>query len=409
MGRLRAAGRLILALLVGLCALLFLALIVSRIEQLFFRQRVELLLSQVQSMELRKTSWQEAQTQFRRWGADRHFDEHCDSHACSLQITMNDPVLGYLTERNLFVKLDDYFRWRMKLSYDIGPFVRAEFWLLHVYMRAGGHPARATAEIGMRDDIVWSKGISVAIETYAHADEWSGTQPFEYTLIAEVNSRPRFDYFGDRLVRSQLMLHPNYEIGRPDGCEICVMGWVRFTPYAAPEDVSRLMQLNLSCLTRWHSCANQSDIMPAAWAQYVAEHSLTHQPEQTLACSPTIVEILGRDSANIVVGEVVRYHENFYSNGYDKIVATVRVLERLKGKAAWNVGETREVTLRTGTICAGDKVHVGSRLILYGGFDRSNEAHFSPKALWPVIPMNDSNLVLLRRGISQDYSVTDNN
>jgi hypothetical protein len=407
MKRLRSASKLALALLMSLCALVFLALIVTRVEQHFFRQRAVLLLSQVQSIELRKTSWQEAQTQFQRWDADRKLDEHCDPHKCSVQITLNDPVLGYLSERNLFVKLDDYFRWRLKLSYDTGPFVRSEFWLLRVYMRAGGHPARVIANIGMRDDIVWSKGISVAIETYAHADQWSGAQPFEFTLFAEVNSRPRFDYFGDRWLSSQLMLHPNYAIGRPDGCEVCVMGWVKFTPYAAPEDVSRLMQLNLSCLTQWHPCATQSDIMPAAWAQYVSEHSRTYQPEQPPACSPTIVEILGRDSANIATGEVVRYHENFYSNGYDKIVATVRVLERLKGMAAWNVGETRDVTLRTGTICADDKVHVGSRLIFYGGFDRSNDVHYHRKMPWPVIPMNDSNLSFFQHGIDQDYSAID--
>jgi len=120
MGRLRSASKLALALLMSLCALVFLALIVTRVEQHFFRQRAVLLLSQVQSIELRKTSWQEAQTQFQRWGADRKLDEHCDLHKCSVQITLNDPVLGYLSERNLFVKLDDYFRWRLKLSYDTG-------------------------------------------------------------------------------------------------------------------------------------------------------------------------------------------------------------------------------------------------------------------------------------------------
>jgi hypothetical protein len=102
-----------------------------------------------------------------------------------------------------------------------------------------------------------------------------------------------------------------------------------------------------------------------------------------------------------------RYHENFYSKGYDKIVATVRVIDRLKGMAAWNVGETRDVTLLSGTLCADDKVRVGSRLILYGGWDRSNEVQFDPQKPWPVIPMNDTNLNLLRRGIYQDYSATD--
>jgi len=394
-GRLRSLRKFVVALSLSLCSLLFLTLLASQVGQRLFRRRAELLLSQLQSFELRKTSWQDAQTQFQRWGPNREFDEHCDSHKCSLKITLNELVFGYLSERNLFAKLDDYFRWRLKLSYDIGPFARTEFWLLRLYTRAGGRPARVIANIGMRDGMVWSRGISVRVEA------------FEFSLFAAVNGVPRFNYYGDHWVASQLLLHRNYVIGRPGGCEACAEGWVQFTPYAAPEDVYRLMQLDLSCLTKWHPCVTQIDIMPGAWAQYVAERSQANQSGEKLTCSPAIIEILGRDSANIATAEVVRYHENFYSKGYDKIVATVRVIDRLKGMAAWNVGETRDVTLLSGTLCADDKVRVGSRLILYGGWDRSNEVQFDPQKPWPVIPMNDTNVNLLRRGIYQDYSATD--
>jgi hypothetical protein len=406
-GRLRSLRKFLFALSLSFGALLFLTLLTSQIEQHLFRRRAELLLSQLQSLELRKTSWQDAQTQFQSWGANREFDKGCSSQKCSLKITLNEFVLGHLTQRNLFEKLDDYFRWRLKLSYSEGPFVHAEFWLIRLYMCMGGRPARVIANIGMRDGTVWSKGTSVWVETLIDSAEWSGDQPFEFSLIAEVNSAPRFDYYGSPRVSSQLMLHQNYVIGRPGGCEVCVEGWVKFTPYAAPEDVHRLMQLDLSCLTRWHPCVSQNEIMPAAWAQYVAERSRTSQSKEILSCSPAIIEILGRDSANIATAEVVRYHENFYSQGYDKIVATVRVLDRLKGMAAWNVGETRDVTLPSGTPCADDKVQVGSRLILYGGWDRSNEVRFDPQKPWPVIPMNDTNLNFFRRGIDQDFSAQD--
>jgi len=406
-GRPHSLRKLLRALSLSLCALLFLTLLTSQTEQHLFRRRAELLLSELQSLELRRTSWRDAQTQFQRWGANREFDEHCDSHKCSLKITLNEFVFGYVTQRNLFEKLDDYFRWRLKLSYNQGPFARAEVWLLRLYMRVGGHPARVIANIGMCDGVVWSKGISVWVETYAHAAEWSGNQPYEFSLFAEVHSVPRFDYYGDPRVAYQSMLHPNYAIGQPGGCTSCVMGWGKFTPYAALEDVHRLMQLDLSCLTRWHSCVTQSDILPAAWAQYVAERSRSDQSEEILRCSPAIIEILGRDSANIATGEVVRYHENFYSEGYDKIVATVRVLDRLKGTAAWNVGEIRDVTLLSGTLCTDEKVRIGSRLILYGGWDRSKEVQLDPKKPWPVIPMNETNLNLFRSGIEQDYSARD--
>ena len=409
MERLRSLRKYLLALALSLCSLLSLTLLASQVEQHLFRARAELLASQLQSLELRKTSWQDAQNQFRGWGANREFDEHCDSHKCSLKITLNEFVFDHITQRNLFEKLDNYFRWRLNLSYSQGPFARAEFWLLRLYMRVGGRPARVVANIGMRDEVVWSKGISVWIETFAHPAYWSGNQPLEFSLFAAAHSVARFDYHVDpRKIDSQLKLHPNYEIGRPGGCEVCVYGWVKFTPYAKREDVHRLMELNFACLSRWHPCVSQGDIMPAAWAEYVADRSRPDPSEEILHC-PADIEILGRDSANIATAEVVRYREseNFNSAGYDKNVATVHVLERLKGMTAWNVGEIRDVTLLSGRLCAENKVRVGSRLIFYGGWDRSNEMQSGPQKSWPVTPMNHANLNLFRRGIEQDYSSMD--
>lgn len=407
MRRLRWFGKLLLAVGVSLCAVVILVVAASQVEQRMYRQRVQLLLTELQSLQLRKTPWEEAQKEIQRWSANRKFDERCDSRRCSVQINLDEFVFRIASERNVFVKLDDYFLWRLNLSYSQGPFVRAEFWLLRRYMRAGGHPARVIANIGMRDGIVWSKGISIWIETWAHPAESAGNEAMEFSLLAEMNSASRFEYYGSPRFDSQLNLHPNYAIGRPGGCEICVMGWVKFTPYAAPEDVYRLMQLDLSCLTRWHPCVTQSDIMPAAWAQYVEERTRGYQSGGVLACSPAILNILGRDSANIVATEVVRYRENFYSNGYDKITATVRVLEMLKGMAGRSVGETHEVTLLSGTICAEERVGGGSRLVLYGGWDYSDEAKFNPKKPWPAISMDDANSSSFRHGIEQDYKARD--
>ncbi len=148
MGRIRSLRRALLALFLGLCVLFSLALVVSQIEQHLFRRRAELLLAEIQSVELRKTPWHEAQTQFQRWGPESKLDDQCNEHKCFLEITLDERVLGYLSKTNLFVKLDDYFRWRLKLSYDVGPFVRLEFVLLRAYMRMGGRPSRVLARSG---------------------------------------------------------------------------------------------------------------------------------------------------------------------------------------------------------------------------------------------------------------------
>jgi hypothetical protein len=403
MGRFRRLLKPLVVVLLSACTLVLLSWLGSQIEQRTYRRRVQILLSEVQSVQLRKTTWDEAQVLFRRWADDRRYDPHCDSTQCSLEITLDNAAYHFIASGNVLVKLDDYFRWKFKRSYDVGPFVRAESWLFRLYIRAGGRPATVSVNIGMRNGVVWGKAMTVSIETYGHPVGWSGTWAMEYSLVADIYSLSRFGYFDDRWNEPQLIAHPNYEMGQPGGCEFCVMGWVKFTPYAAPDDVHRLMQLNVSCLTRWHPCTTQSDIMPAAWSQYLAERTNERQRSQTSGCSPVLAEVLGRDSAYAAAGEVVRYNKT----GRGDTVAIVRVLNEMKnagGTAAWRAGELRTVSLRLDTPCAPEKVSTGMRLIFFGGFDRSNNRLMPASAPWPVMPMTDANLALFRRGAVQDYA-----
>lgn len=269
--RSRSLRRAVLTLFLSSCALFLLAWVFVQIEQHFFRHRAELLLNDIQSIELRKTSWRQAQTQLQNWRSSSKFDDRCNEHRCSVEIVLDDIVYAHISRRNVVQRLDDYFRWRFKLTCDVGPFAHVEGALVHLYMKAGGHPSRVIATVGMRDGIVWDKGFAISIETYTHNDPavlggWDGY----YTLIAETESVSRF-------ADGVSPLHPDYAIGRPGGCEICVMGWVEFTPYADPADIRRLLQLDLSCLTRWRPCRTQSDIMPVAWGEYVAEGRSEHQ------------------------------------------------------------------------------------------------------------------------------------
>ena len=395
----------LLVLLLSLCALLLLTILAIQIKQHIFRHRVERLLSEIQALELRKTPWQEAQTQFQQWNANRRYDDPCDAHKCSFEIVLNDFVLGDVYGNNAFVVLDNYIRWRLKLSYDVGPFEHLHLFLLGASMHVGARPARVVARIRMRDGIVWGKAIAMYIETYRGSSQ--------YELAAEVYSVPRFDRYGGGWIDPQLLLHSNYDINRPSGCDGCVSGWVKFTPYAALVDVHRLMQLNLSCLTRWHPCLTQSDIMPAAWAQHLAEDSPTggifngDGSERPLECSSLVMEILGRDSANIATGEIMEYQEKTTAQGYSEETAKVRVLERLKGAVDWKVGETREIFVEMGTGVAHPKI--GSQLIFFGGSGRANEElQINPVDACPSgISLNDINLNLVRRGIEQDYTATD--
>jgi hypothetical protein len=274
-------------------------------------------------------------------------------------------------------------------------------------MRVGGHPAKVTATVGMRDGIVWNKGISVWIETYAHDPEWSGNELFEFSLLASAESVSRFEYFGGSSINPQLKLHSNYVIGRPSGCEICVEGWTKFTPYAEPSDVRRLMNLDLSCLTRWHPCVSQSDILPTAWAQYLAERARVDRARSETRCPQAFLEILGRDSANVATVEILEYHSRLHSEG-SQGVAKVRVSRRLKGVLSdWNVGETRDVSTPVEEGGTNLKVPARSQVFLLGGRGHASEMWIDLGGPCPVVPVNEATLNLIGHGINQDYSAMD--
>jgi hypothetical protein len=257
---------------VGISGVLVITLIACQVEQQIYRSRAELLFSEIQSLESGKTPWLEAKRKLDHWARISNVSNKCDSSECSVQITLVEPVYGFLSRSLVFVHLDDDLRWLLRLSYDQGPFVRIVSTLSKGYMAIGGRPAKTTAAVGMRDGFVTSIAFWVNIETYWHdIPKADSKRWFEYTLIGGIQSIPRLDY-GKTLDGEQFTRHPKYLISRPGGCEGCVEGYINFTADADPADIRRLMKFDLSCLTRIRPCLDQSDIMPVAWAQYQQEH-----------------------------------------------------------------------------------------------------------------------------------------
>jgi len=248
----------------------------------------------------------------------------------------------------------------------------AEF-VFRAYLRFGGRPSQFDANVGMRDGIVWSKGIFLQIETFGHPVDWPANEPLEFSLFAGAHTVSRFRYSNGQLFNPQLALHPNYMIGRPSGCSVCVAAWTKFTPYADSADISRLMQFDLSCLTRWHSCVTQGDIMPVAWAQYLAEDPFVSASWHQVACSPSVIEVLGRESRAVILGEIGGYRQKVNSYGYPERNASVRLLDRLKGATGWNVGETREISIPSEPGWAEANLRHGGRFILFGGWGRNGQ------------------------------------
>ena len=93
-----------------------------------------------------------------------------------------------------------------------------------------------------------------------------------------------------------------------------------------------------------------------------------------LACSSSLIEVLGRESDNIISADVTGYREKANSYGYPEGIASVRLFDRLKGAADWSVGETRDVSMPSPLGWAKANLRRGDRFIFFGGCGRTGES-----------------------------------
>jgi hypothetical protein len=129
---------------------------------------------------------------------------------------------------------------------------------------------------GMRHQQVFAdlivKNGTLASEYYhvtVDAGTWDSGQWWDYSLIGSAGATPNV-----LAGRQGYTRHPLYGVVMPSGCEVCkAIGFV-FDPSADSAAVDRLMQFDLSCLTRLiHPCRTEADIMPNAWAQAEADRA----------------------------------------------------------------------------------------------------------------------------------------
>jgi hypothetical protein len=358
------------------------------IQQHILRRRAESLLSDIRGLNLRTSTFANAQITFRRWATWGNYADGCSERFCSFDVALNDFVYDHL----------EIFGGRP--------------WLLRPYLLVGGRPARVRAYLVVRNGLVWAKGFSVAMEVTpgGEGEPWSHVS--SYSLIGEARSVPRFGAIGSW---AELALHPNYIIGKPGGCTTCLMVYANFTPYADVADVNRLMQFDLSCLTRWHPCRREGDLMPAAWEQRLRERPrLEELWQQSRECNQDSIKLLGRDAENVAVVEVIANRRETDRQDEPFQVATVRLVDKLKRVGSWNVGFTRELRLfkESWALTPEGKnswVRPGSRLIILFDEGLSGSAEVPDIRLEQcgVAPATLSNRALVETGVRQDYSAED--
>jgi hypothetical protein len=228
----------------GVFASLISVVIAIRVDQALFRRDAERFLIAVGEMQVGTTTPAEARKLLNRWPQNLTIDGDCN-RKCWVAGVLNDFVRRH---NNFFI------------------FHRP---LLRLYMVLGGQLAEVRIQLEFVNGVFHSHSIGVYLYVAPYQDDHQGCCS-EYTLIAAAyifRERPR----PGSVPLASDPLHPSYWVG-PAPCDGCRLVKVTFAPEASSADVNRLMQFDLSCLNRWwHPCRSQSDIMPAAWQQFLQD------------------------------------------------------------------------------------------------------------------------------------------
>lgn len=331
------------------CFGVFLTAGAIRVDQYVLRYRAERLLSDIRSLELRRSSYADARKVIDRWWDDAREDGPCRPDWCDVEIGICN--LGWC-HSEFFINHQG---------------------ILNLYRRLGGRPASAYASIRVRDQKVWEKGLRVIVES-TYSREPDGSR-FYHSLIADTGTESPWPF-------RPSPLHPEYEVGEPGGCTGCAEIYAHFTPYADPVDVRRLMDINLSCITQWHPCTNQVEILPTAWKEAEEERRRPGRGDREI-CTPAMIRTLSRGVERVPLATVTKVEQS--PTG---IAVTVR-----RNDSAKKSDFTYHSRQSTFTEPGSRQFRIGERLLLF------DDECFA-------VPTTKENLKSAQQGVSEDWTVS---
>jgi len=261
------------ALVVALSAVILVAgvSVYLRIEQYRFRRQAERLLSDVRELELKKASAAEVRLVVRKWGFEEWQgpDKPCTEDECVYRLKlMPEPARAH--------SLPD-------------PFVAAP--IAHIFDWLGLRPSLVQSWIKIRGNAL--RSLSFSVYTLGRGCAQGGGSGC--MLLGDAGTKRGDGSWSahdqpDVKLKHTLM-HPTYLVGTlpallnaDTGGSPAVIVWTEFSSDASAADVSRLMQFDLSCLTRFRPCKNR-DLMSTAWAQSVED---IRESTKSLTCTPEL-------------------------------------------------------------------------------------------------------------------------
>lgn len=263
------------ALFIAMSAIILVAgfSVYLRIEQYRFRKEAERLLEDLRGLELRRSSTAEVRSVVKKWGFEEWGREPEPGQPC----TEDDCIYRFeLVPKTLPSIFSNPFASR-GLTFPLE-------WL-------GWRPTITLARAQIRAKVLAS--VSFSVWTLGRGCDGQGR--LECTLMGYADTNQRrsggSSHQQPDVKLKQYLLHPSYLVGafpewlnNDTGGSPAVIIWAELFPDASTENVSRLMQFDISCLTRFVPC-RERDLMPAVWAQSVED---ARQSQKALTCSPEV-------------------------------------------------------------------------------------------------------------------------
>jgi hypothetical protein len=374
---------------VGSLVLVFAATALVQSEQWLLRRRAQRLLDDIRQIEMGNSSWADAQRLMTRWGAWGGYYGTCTLERCDYHIAMQDwfrgmPATTFEGEEQ-----------RTVLDYR-----HCCEWLKPVYRLLGGRFAVVQSWIQVRNGIIWTKTYSVRMaNTYQDYLPWQNTGGYWDPIIAYASGKThltRIDYSPD---------HPEYSIDLGP-CTVCTLVAVSFTPQTDKKTMNKLLDVDLSCLTRWIGC-KQDEIMPEAYKLAVADSNKPDLAERDSSECRDPVDLAARDARYAAIAELADIKEDRNSEEVVRL-ARFRSLASLKGNAYVGPLLFRdELPLRSKNKLVGgvaaSTLKLGDRVILLFG-EKPDEKDFVIQTydLCSFIPITPENLAAVRRGVAFD-------
>jgi hypothetical protein len=371
--------------LISLCIAL-LALI--QIGQRVLRADAERTYSEIMSLQLLKTSGEDALRIFSRSGSAVQTTGDCATGNCVIKIV----VFDWMARHRILGQ---------------------NRWLYEHYPMIGGRNMAYGANITIVNAVVVKKGFSLMMQNIFPPDE-SGQRHYQ---LREGSFESVSNFGGGKALRCDSLMqeHPEYCVTSPHECVKFSGIEAEFTPFAAASDVARITQINFDCMTRWSPCKLIKDVMPGAAAEFEAEAAKTENLSPDAYAELTNWRsktpwINARELESIVIAEVVSTGTRRFGAAPGQRLgdaypgASLRLVQKLKGGNDWNSDDLNDIYIGKRYLIGPPEtyatMHAGVRFIVM--YEHSYKGYPLESYQNSVLPLNDVTLAQAKFGVARD-------